>query len=137
MKKINSLVAASALAAAVVVGATAQSASAACGVSPEAHNRDGNTTAVVNWADSDVRIRTWIPLPFGLGYWQEGLWASVGTGSSTIPVGDTKGIAATLTFNCNVQRQYRFDVTENGSSRWVYYPSQTGWNTDNAPHFHV
>jgi len=135
--KIKTLVAASTLAAAGVVGATTQSASAGCGVTPEAHNRDGNTIAVVNWADSDVRIRTWIPLPFGLSYWQEGPWAAVSTGSSTIPVGETRSIAETFTFNCGVQRQYRFEVTENGSSRWVYFPSQTGFNTDITPHFHV
>jgi hypothetical protein len=132
--KIKTLVAASALAATGVIGGVSQSASAACGVTLEAHNQ-GNTAATVDWADSDVRIRTWIGWPFN--YWQEGFWAQVSTGSTTVQGGDTRSIAETFTFNCGVQRQYRFEVTENGSTRWVYYPSQTGWNTDTTPHFHL
>jgi hypothetical protein len=141
--KIKTLVAASALAAAGFVGVATQSASAACGVTLEAHNDDSNS-ATVNWADSDVRIRTWISLPFGLSYWQEGPWAQISTGSTTVPGNDTRSINETFTFNCPVQRQYRFEVSENGSTRWVYFPSvnsggstATGWTTNNAPHFHL
>ena len=140
--KIKTLVAASALAAAGFVGATTHSASAACGVTAAAHNRDGTDSATVNYADSDVRIRTWIGWP--LNYWQEGTWAAVSTGSTTVPGYDTRSINETFTFNCNVQRQYRFEVSENGSTRWVYFPSvnsggssPTGWTTNIAPHFHL
>jgi hypothetical protein len=133
--KIKTLVAASALAAAGFVGATTHSASAACGVTLEAHNRDGNDTATVNWADSDVRIRTWIGWPFN--YWQEGFWAQVSTGSTTVPVGATRSINETTTFNCGVQKQWRFEVSDTSGTRWVYYPSSTGWNTNTTIHFHV
>jgi hypothetical protein len=139
--KIKTLVAASALAAAGFVGVATQSASAACGVTMDAHNDDSNP-ATVNWDDSDVRIRTWIGWP--LNYWQEGTWARVSTGSTTVPGNDTRSINETFTFNCNVQRQYRFEVSENGSTRWVYFPSvnsggssPTGWTTSIAPHFHL
>ena len=139
--KIKTLVAASALAAVGVIGATTQSASAACGITFEAHN-DDNNSATVNWADSDVRIRTWIGWPFN--YWQEGPWAAVSTGSTTVPANDTRSIAETLTFNCNVDRQYRFEVSENGSTRWVYLPSvnsggssPTGWTQNRTVHFHL
>lgn len=130
--KIKSLLAASALAATGVIGATSQSASAACGVTLEAHNT-GNVSATVDWADSDVRIRTWVPF---VG-WVAGTWAQVGNGSTTVAAGATGSRAETLTFNCSTQRQYRFEVTENGSSRWVYFPSATTWTTDITPHFHV
>jgi hypothetical protein len=139
--KIKTLIAASVLAGAGVVGGVSQSASAACGVTMEAHNDDSNS-ATVNWADSDVRIRTWIGWPFN--YWQEGPWAAISTGSTTVPGYDTRSINETFTFNCNVQRQYRFEVSENGSTRWVYFPSvnsggssPTGWTTNIAPHFHL
>jgi hypothetical protein len=134
--KIRTIVAASALAATGVIGAASQSASAACGVTLEATNT-GNTSATVDWADSDVRIRTWIPAPFGLGYWQEGFWAAVGTGSTVVPAGATRSHAETLTFNCSAQRQYRFEVTEGGSTRWVYEPSSTTWTTNINPQFNV
>jgi|RhiMetStandDraft_4_1073278.scaffolds.fasta_scaffold395810_2 hypothetical protein len=140
--KIKTLVAASALAAAGFVGATTHSASAACGVTAAAHNRDGTDSATVNYADSDVRIRTWIGWPFN--YWQEGPWGQFGTGSSTVPAGDTRNHNETLTFNCGAQRQYRFEVTDTSGTRWVYFPSvdsggssPTGWTTNIAPHFHI
>jgi hypothetical protein len=130
--KIRTIVAASALAATGVIGAVSQSASAACGVTLEAHNT-GNTSATVDWADSDVRIRTWAPI---VG-WVNGTWGQVGTGSTTVPAGATRSRAETLAFPCSYQRQYRFEVTEGGSTRWVYFPSSSTWTTNINPHFHV
>ena len=134
--KLRTLIAASALAATGVIGATTQSASAiGCGVTAEAHNRDGNDSATVDWDDSQVRIRTWVGWPFN--YWQEGWWASFGTGSSTVPAGQTRSVAETLTADCSTDRQYRFEVTDTSGTRWVYFPSQTGWTRDTTPHFHI
>ncbi len=129
--KIRTLVAASTLAAAGVIGGVSQSASA-CGVTLNVDN-DKNTDVTVHWAYSKVRAK-----PAGVA----GTWAKMGTTSVSLDA-DTSGggddvlKGLNLTFSCGTQRQYYVYWTDgNGNSGYEYH-NETGstgsWTTSVNP----
>ena len=128
--KIRTIVAASTLAAAGVIGGVSQSASAGCGISITADNVE-NQTVTVNWSRSQVRTRI-------LGV--EGPWAAIGNYSTNIAANSDVVRAFTLDFGCNVDRQYRLWV-DNGEDTYWEYHNEVGpggvWTRDITPYFDI
>jgi hypothetical protein len=120
---IRALVAGTALTAAGFIGTSAHPASAGCGVNFELHN-DSNTGVTVDWDESEVRLKT-------------GWWKDIGSGSTYVPANSTVSQNFTLDFGCNNQRRYRLDATQDGSSRFVYEPSATGYTTSTNLHVDI
>jgi len=130
--KIKTLIATSALAAAGVVGAVGQSASAICGVQLEIHNIGANDVTV-DWMDSRVRQEVMVggqPVP--------GPWTTLGNFSTTVVAGGTVNTSFFVPGNCaGVNRQYRLEENQNGVASYVYFPGAGFWTTDRTPHIHV
>lgn len=128
--KIRTLVAASTLAAAGVIGGVSQSASA-CGVTLRVDN-DKPYDVTVHWSYSKVRAR-----PAGVA----GSWVKMGTTSVTLDAdtsggGDDIDKGLNLTFSCGTARQYYVYWTGNGNSGYEYH-NETGsagsWTTSTTP----
>ena len=113
--KIRTMAAAGALATASVVGFQASPAFAGCNINLALKNTDSVATTV-DWNASMVKV-------------QYGLWASLGTGTSTIQPGTTLNTVANTTFNCGANRRWQFRFTQGGASQTKYNPSSTGWTT--------
>ena len=124
--KIKTLIAASVLAGAGVVGGVSQSASAGCGVTITADN-DENNTVTVDWDRSQVR--TW-------QYGFAGPWKDISNYRTNIPANAQVDRAFTLDLKCSLARQYRLYVTGGGNSAYEYHNEvgPTGsWTTDTTP----
>jgi hypothetical protein len=129
--RIRTLVAASTLAAAGVIGGVSQSASA-CGVTLTVDN-DRNSDVTVHWAHSKVRAA-----PLGV----PATWAAMGSTSVNLDAdssgsGDdiTKGL--NLTFSCGTARQYYVYWTDGQGNSGYEYQNEVGsagpWTTDVTP----
>ncbi len=126
--KIKTIIAASTLAAAGVVGVASQSASAICGIQPALHNLSANDVTV-DFVDSDVRQQ---PVGGALGPWTQ-----LGNFSTTVPAGGTVNPGLFVPGNCNnVDRQYRLEVTDGAVSYFVLYPGVGVFTQDRTPHIH-
>lgn len=123
--------AASALAAGGLAVADSSPAAAGCGATIEVHNLTGSSVTV-HWGDSDARTSTVV-----FGQRIAGPWAAMSSGTTTIAAGATGSKAVTLNLSCSIDRQYRVEVNQNGSSWFEYFPSQTGWTRDITPHIHA
>lgn len=128
--KIKALIAVTALAVTGVAGATASPAAAACGSTFTLHNTSA-ASVTIDWADSDARTSTVV-----FGQRIAGPWASLGAGTSVVAAGATVNKAIVLNLSCNIDRQYRLEVNQGGSSWFTYFPSQTTWTRDTTPHIH-
>jgi hypothetical protein len=127
-KRIPMTLAASVLASVGVAGLAAGPASAGCGVTVEVHNQR-SSTITVDWEDSDSRSDL---NPFGgivAGTWKRLL----NNTTNTILPGDTESRAIVLDLACNVDRQYRLEISQGGSSWFVY----SGWADDPTEHVDV
>ena len=127
-KRIPMALAASVLASVGVAGLAAGTASAGCGVTVEVHNQR-SSTITVDWEDSDSRSDL---NPFGgivAGTWKRLL----NNTTNTILPGDTESRAIVLDLACNVDRQYRLEISQGGSSWFVY----SGWDDDPTEHVDV
>ena len=129
--KIKAMLAGMALAVPVVIGATASPAAAACGRTIEVHNLL-SSGVTIDWDDSDARTST---VAFGVRI--AGPWAQLDNGDTFVAASDTESRAVVLNLSCNIDRQYRLEVNQGGSSWFEYYPSQTTWNRAVTPHIHV
>jgi hypothetical protein len=130
---IKSLIAGSVLAVTSVAGVIAVGASpvaAGCGATFEVHNTTASSVTI-DWADSDARTSTVV-----LGKRIAGPWASLGSGTTVVAAGATVNHAVVLNLSCNIDRQYRLEVNQNGGSWFRYFPSQTTWTRDTTPHIH-
>jgi|SRR5215471_8363593 len=113
--KIRTMAAAGALATASIVGLQASPAFAGCNINLSLHNSD-SVASQVDWSQSMVKI-------------QNGFWAKLGTGTSTIQPGATLNTVANTTFNCGANRRWQFYFTQGGASQTKYNPNSTGWTT--------
>jgi hypothetical protein len=86
----------------------------------------------IDWADSDVRTSTVV-----FGARVAGPWKKLDTGTTYIAAGDIEDRAVTLDLSCNIDRQYRLEVNQGGSSWFEYFPSQTAWTRDITPHVDI
>ena len=133
--KIRTIVAASTLAAAGVIGGVSQSASA-CGITMTVDN-DESYPITIDWNLSKVRAAPW-----GVA----GPWASLGSFSTTLDAntsggGDDVDTAFNLgPIGCGTNRQYRLFVTGGGNSGYEY-SNEVGpsgpWTTDVTPFIDV
>jgi hypothetical protein len=130
--KIKAMLGGMALAVPVVIGASASPAAAACGRTIEVHNRLA-AGVTIDWDDSDARTSTVV----AFGVRVAGPWARLDTGDTFVAASDTESRAVVLNLVCNMDRQYRIEVNQGGSSWFEYFPSQTTWNRDTTPHIHV
>lgn len=123
--KIRALIGAAALSGAALVGTNADPAAAACNINVEVHNLD-STATVVDWHDSKVKI-------------QGGLWDRLGPNGDTSVVagGGTISRSVNTLFNCGANRRWQFNFEQGGSSQTVYFPSTTGWTTNQTVHVHA
>jgi hypothetical protein len=131
--KTRAFIAGAALAVTGVVSAVGISASpvaAGCGATIAVHNLTASSVTI-EWADSDARTSTVV-----FGQRIAGKWASLGTGTTVVAAGDTVNHAVVLNLSCNIDRQYRLEVNQNGGSWFTYFPSQTTWTRDTTPHIH-
>jgi hypothetical protein len=128
--RLKTLIAASTLAAAGVVGGVSQSASAICGVQLELHNVSANDVTV-DFANSDVRQQPpGAPAP--------GPWTTLGNFVTTVPAGGIVNPGFFVPGACNnVDRQYRLEVTDGAVSYFVIAPGVGLFTQDRTPHIHV
>ncbi len=129
--KIKTLIAASGLAAAGIIGGVSQSASAGCGLNITVDN-DESTDVTVNWTLS--KVRSTVP-PFGVA----GTWASIGNSSTNVDANtpndddDEYTKAITGAFGCGEARQYKIHVSDGSNTWWEYFPSSTLWTNNESP----
>ena len=114
------MVAGATLAAATVLGSSAGSVTAGCGITLELINNT-SATVRVDWDDSDVRLAD---MP----------WKRIGSGSTYIDAGDTVYWNFTTggIFGCNWWRRYRVDVNQ-GSSSWFEYAPPNSYTGSATP----
>jgi hypothetical protein len=129
--KLKTIIAASTLAATGVVGAASQSASAICGVELELHNLSANDVTV-DFADSDVRRFVSV-----FGVQVPGPWTALGNYSTVVGAGDVINAGFFPSGPCGVDRGYRLEVTDGGSTYFVYFPGPLGGTTDRTPVINV
>jgi hypothetical protein len=129
--KIKTLLVATGLAAAGVIGGVSQSASA-CGVTLNVDN-DKPYDVTVHWASSKVRAA-----PLGV----PGTWSAMGSTDITLDAdsgggGDDILKALNLTFSCGTARQYYvYWTASNGDSGYEYHNevgSAGSWTTSTTP----
>ena len=134
--KIKTIVAASAFAAAGVIGAVSQSASASCGVTVTADNVE-DQTITVDWDASQVRTSEVFGWPIGR---LAGPWKSISNYSTNIAANSSVNRAFTLDLPCNLDRQYRLWVDNGEDTYWEYFnevgPSGS-WTRDITPYFDI
>lgn len=129
--KMKALVAGSALAVSTMAAMGAQPVSAGCGATIEVHNRTGSSVTI-DWSDSDVRTSTKV-----FGQRIAGPWARLATGTTVVGAGQTVTKAVVLDLKCSLDRQYRLEANQGGSSSFEYFPGQSTWTRDTTPHIHV
>ncbi len=91
-------------------------ANAGCSINIKLKNNESNTVSVL-WSKSKVKTKG-------------GSWKKVGTNITSIDPGKTLVRNYFATFGCKLKRRYKI-LFRQGSNTWSeFYPSPTGWSTN-------
>ncbi|WP_437485356.1 hypothetical protein WME75_00660 [Sorangium sp. So ce1014] len=105
--------------AAVAVSAP-NDAVAGCQITVRVHN-SGSQAFTVNWDESKVKV-------------SGGTWSKLAnTSSELVGAGQTKSVVYGALFNCGANRRYQIHTSQGGDEETTYFPSVSGWTTDQTP----
>lgn len=90
-------------------------ANAGCSLTIKVKNT-GNATFTVNWSESKVKVKG-------------GLWTKLKDGRESVAPGKTVSTTYQALFNCGANRRYQIRTEKGGSEKTTYYPSSSGWTT--------